>query len=118
MDAVNKTFDLGFLIDFAHGNEEKLHYYIGIYLKTAARLFGEIESSIDTISLEDLYLKVHSLKPQTRYVGISGLYELLVKIEDAIKSGEEKESIKGISLAAIELNKKGMAELENYLNGF
>ncbi len=118
MDAVNKTFDLSFLIDFTHGSEEKLKYYIGIYLKTASRLFGELEDSIDSISQDDLYVRVHSLKPQTQYVGIRGLYNLLAKIEDEIKTGKEKESVKRMVLEAIELNKKGMAELEKYLDGY
>lgn len=77
-------------------------------------MFGELEKSMDTISNEDLYARIHSLKPQTRYVGIIGLTELLVEIEMAIKNKSNREVIRQKLEAAINLNKLGMQELESH----
>lgn len=114
MESVANTYDLSFLRNFTNGDGEKLKFYIKIYLRTAAQMFGEIEASLDTINHENLYQKVHSLKPQTTYVGITGLSELLVKIEEAVLEGRDNDTIKTLVQEAIDLNKKGMAELEQH----
>jgi hypothetical protein len=115
MESEKKRVDLTFLRNFTDHNEEKVKYYIGVYLKTATQLFGDLEQTIDTISDEDLYARVHSLKPQTRYVGIEGLFDLLEEIEMGIKKKDPESLTRQRLLDAIRLNNLGMEELKTLL---
>ncbi len=115
MEPSKSIIDLTFLRSFSNGNNYKVNNYIGLYLKTALPLFGELEENLETITNADLYRRVHSLKPQTSYVRIIGLAELLAQIENAIMDNQDKIMIRELMRNAIELNKKGMAALEKYL---
>ncbi|MCB2220597.1 MAG: hypothetical protein KQI35_09395 [Bacteroidetes bacterium] len=115
MESEKSLIDLTFLRSFTHQNEEKVKYYIDVYLKTATQLFGDLERTIDTISKQDLYTRVHTLKPQTKYVGIVGLYDLLDEIEIAIKKNEDESLLRKRVMDAIQLNHRGMAELKSLL---
>jgi len=115
MEPASSLINLDFLRNFTNKDEEKLNYYIRIYIRTATKMFGDLEDRKDTISYDDLYARVHSLKPQTKYVGIAGLTELLVEIEQMLKQNSEREVVQQKLDEAIRLNKRGMADLETYL---
>ncbi len=115
MDPAKNLIDLSFLRSFTNNDEEKLKYYIRIYLKTATRMFDELERNKDDISNEELYARAHSLKPQTKYVGIAGLTDLLIEIENGIMKNQDRSEIIEKLVQAIHLNRLGMDELEAYL---
>lgn len=115
MEPGNKIVDLSFLNKFTKGDSKKIKYFIEMHLKTAPKLFGEMEEKIDSIDYDELYSRAHSLKPQCSYVGIIGLKEKLVEIEDAVKDNKDRVSVKELVQKAIDLNKQGMAELGAFL---
>ncbi len=115
MESSSKIVDLSFLIKFTKGDNSKIKYFIEMYLRTASSLFNEMEEAVDKMSNNELYSRAHSLKPQCTYVGIIGLKEILVEIENAAKENMDRNAIKELVLKAVELNKKGMAELEKQL---
>lgn len=115
MESGNSIIDLSFLTKFTKGDNNKIKYFIEMYLRTAPKLFGEMNDAFDTMSNEELYSRAHSLKPQCAYVGIVGLKEMLVEIEEATIVNLERKSLQELVNKAIELNNNGMSELNNYL---
>lgn len=92
-----------------------MRYFIEMYLRTAPPLFGEMEDQFDNLNNDEIYARAHSLKPQCAYVGINGLKQLLVEIENAAKENQDKATLLGLVQKAIELNNSGMDELKTYL---
>jgi len=115
MDFESTIVDLSFLTKFTKGDNNKIKYFIEMYLRTAAQLFGEMGDSFETMSNDELYSRAHSLKPQCAYIGIVGLKEMLVEIENATKENIDRNSIEELVLKAIDLNKRGMVELRAQL---
>ena len=115
MEQINKLVNLSFLRKFTNNDEEKLKHYIRVYLSTAEKMFGDLDKNRDSISMEELYTRVHSLKPQTTYAGILGLPEILIEIETSIKNKAERAEIIERLDRAIHLNQRGMEELQTYL---
>lgn len=116
MEEKNSLLDLSFLRSFTNNNEEKSRYYIEVYIRTATQLFGEIERKLEELPYDELYSRVHSLKPQTRYVGIKGLSKSLTEIEQDIKANADRDSVRKKLEEVIELNKRGIEELASYLS--
>ena len=79
--------DLTFLESFTKGNQEKMHRYIGMYLQIAPETFGKMQQYFLDQNWEQLRIQAHSLKPQAEFMGISGLKEILIEIEDTINAG-------------------------------
>jgi HPt (histidine-containing phosphotransfer) domain-containing protein len=115
MNSENKLVDLSFLSKFTKGDSSKMKYFIEMYLRTAPPLFGEMEERFDDMNNDEIYARAHSLKPQCAYVGIIGLKELLVEIENATKNDLDKSILRGLVQKAIDLNNRGMVELSSYL---
>jgi len=115
MDFESNIVDLSFLSKFTKGDSTKIRYFIEMYLRTAPQLFGEMDNGVKAMSNDEIYSRAHSLKPQCSYVGIVGLKELLIEIENATKENREFNSIQELVQKAIDLNNKGMIELETYL---
>ena len=115
MESGNSIVDLSFLTKFTKGDNNKIKYFIEIYLRTAPKLFGEMAGTFDSMSNDELYSRAHSLKPQCAYVGIIGLKEMLVEIENATRANLERDSMQELVKRAIELNNRGMSELNTYL---
>ena len=115
MEISSNLVDLSFLVKFTKGDKNKIKYFIEMYLRTASNLFNEMGETIDGMSNDELYSRAHSLKPQCAYVGIIGLKELLVEIENAAKENLDRNAINELVHKAIELNNNGMAELEKQL---
>lgn len=115
MDFESNIVDLSFLIKFTKGDNNKIKYFIEMYLRTAPKLFGEMGDSFETMSNDELYSRAHSLKPQCAYVGIIGLKEMLIEIENATKENLDRKSIQELVLKAIDMNNGGMTELSALL---
>ena len=111
MESGNNIVDLSFIIKFTQGDSDKIKYFIEMYIKTATQLFGEMEDKFDMMSNDELFSRAHSLKPQSVYVGIVGLQETLIEIENATRENKERGTIKELVQKAIELNIRGMTEL-------
>jgi hypothetical protein len=107
--------DLSFLRKFAEGDNDKMKYYIGLYLKTAPRLFEGLKKAMKLRNYDDLYIKAHSLKPQTAYVGLTGLNETLTNVENAARNHLDWSIIQALFEKADDLNKRGTTELESIL---
>lgn len=115
MDFENNIVDLSFLTKFTKGDKNKIKYFIEMYLRTAPQLFNEMGDSFESMSNDELYSRAHSLKPQCAYVGIIGLKEMLVEIENATKQNLDRNSTQELVHKAIDLNNRGMAELSAQL---
>jgi len=115
MESQTKVIDLTFLDDFTKGITDKMVYFINMYLKTAPNLFNELLNFSIEKNWEGVYSKAHTLKPQVQYVGIVGLKDLLVNIEQIAKEGGDKDSLTELVFEAVKLNNEGISELENFI---
>lgn len=111
METGNNIVDLSFIIKFTKGDSDKIKYFIEMYIRTTAQLFGEMEDKFDEMSNDELFSRAHSLKPQSAYVGIIGLQETLIEIENATRENKDRGAIKELVQKAIELNNRGITEL-------
>lgn len=80
--------DLTFLEKFTKGDQTKMKRYIGMYLAIAPDTFIKMRQNIADADWDQLRINAHSLKPQADYMGISGLKEVLVEIENGAASGD------------------------------
>jgi len=80
--------DLSFLKKFTKGNTEKIKRYISMYLTMAPEAFARMRENIDDKSWQELAVNAHSLKPQADFMGIADLKEVLVAIENKVKSNQ------------------------------
>jgi hypothetical protein len=115
MEPSRNIIDLAFLGRFTEGDYHKMKHYIGLYLETAPELFDDLAHAIGKMDYIQLYTKAHSLKPLTSYVGIIGLSEKLAEIEKAAREHLDEAVLKSLVNKAVDINNRGMAELENYL---
>jgi HPt (histidine-containing phosphotransfer) domain-containing protein len=97
--------DLSFLEKFTNGNTSKMKRYITMYLSTAPEIFERMNENIAQENWSDLAINAHSIKPQTDFMGIKSLKNILIEIEDAVKN-EEYESLKVLYQKAYEIHKK------------
>jgi len=66
----DKVTDMNFLTQFAGGNKEKMHKYIGMFLDNAPKLLASVEQALVAKDYQTLKIAAHSLKPQLSYMGI------------------------------------------------
>ena len=78
--------DLAFLKNFTKDDPTKMKRYISLYLDVAPKTFEEMQRNLETKDWEQMRIHAHSLKPQADFMGISELKDLLIRIEDAVKS--------------------------------
>jgi len=83
--------DLSFLEKFTKGNTIKMKRYISMYLNMAPDTFERMRQNIIDKSWQELAVNAHSLKPQAEFMGIATLKEVLVEIENRVKSGQFNE---------------------------
>ncbi len=115
MEQDNNILSLSFLKKFTNEDNEKMKNYLRMYLKLAPDLFAEMNSSIDSMNYDNVYSKAHSLKPLATYIGIVGLADLLIEIENISKESTNMNNLVAHVKEATELNRKAMAEIEDYL---
>lgn len=109
--------DLSFLEKFTKGDTKKMQRYIKLYLEVAPQTFAQMQQNMEEKKWEKLRINAHSLKPQTDFVGISELKELLIKIEDAVKD-ENYSVLKNLLELAERLHQDSMLQLRNYYDKF
>jgi HPt (histidine-containing phosphotransfer) domain-containing protein len=80
--------DLSFLEKFTNGNTSKMKRYITMYLSTAPETFERMSENIAHKNWSDLAVNAHSIKPQTDYMGIDSLKNILIEIENCVKNVE------------------------------
>lgn len=80
--------DLSFLEKFTKGNTSKMKRYITMYLSTAPETFERMSVNIAQENWSDLAVNAHSIKPQTDYMGINSLKNILIEIEDCVRNVE------------------------------
>ena len=105
------VIDLSFLRTFTKGNEEKIRRYIKLYLEDAPETINRMRSNIADKNWADLAINAHSLKPKTDFMGISTLKEILIRIEDSVRQGEQ-EQLKTLFDQAHEINQRACEALE------
>lgn len=108
--------DLTFLKKFTKEDSKKMSRYIRMYLQAAPVAFDEMEQHHNEEDWEALRIKAHSLKPQADFMGIPELKEILVQIEDKIRSNQTN-GVESLLKVAIELHEKALHELKVFLQG-
>ena len=79
--------NLTFLKKFTKDDPKKMKRYISLYLDVAPKTFEEMKCNLKNGDWEQLRINAHSLKPQADFMGIDSLKEALIKIEEAVKTG-------------------------------
>ena len=103
--------DLSFLENFTKGDFKKMKRYIHIYLRTAPFTFKEMEKNIINQDWEQLRINAHSLKPQADYMGIAGLKDVLIEIEENV-SEEKFEPLHQLYEKALTIHHRSITYLE------
>lgn len=80
--------DLSFLEKFTKGDSKKMKRYISLYLDVVPKTFEEMQHNLENRDWEQLRINAHSLKPQTDFMGIQSLKEVLITIEEAVKENK------------------------------
>lgn len=107
--------DLSFLEKFTKGNPSKMRRYIAIYLNTAPDSFEKMKQNIADKAWTDLAINAHSLKPQAEFMGISELKELLIEIENEVKS-EQFEGMETLFTKAKSMHDESKVFLQDYMD--
>ncbi|MFT4805615.1 MAG: HPt (histidine-containing phosphotransfer) domain-containing protein [Marivirga sp.] len=106
--------DLSFLEKFTKGNTSKMKRYITMYLSIAPEIFERMNENITQENWTDLAINAHSIKPQTDFMGIKSLKNILIKIENGSKNGEY-ENLNALYQKAYEIHKKSEILLNDKL---
>ena len=88
---IHKMVDLSFLKKFTKENPAKMKRYISMYLDIAPEILDRMKQDIEQENWESLAINAHSLKPQTDYMGINTLKDVLISIENKAIQGQNKE---------------------------
>jgi len=107
--------DLTFLEKLSKGDVPKMKRYITMYLSIAPEIFERMRNNLDEENWSDLALNVHSIKPQTDYMGVESLKEVLIEIENSVLN-ENYQTIPGLFQKAFALHEKSQASLNMKLN--
>jgi HPt (histidine-containing phosphotransfer) domain-containing protein len=97
--------DLSFLEKFTKGNTSKMKRYITMYLSTAPEIFERMNENITQENWSDLAINAHSIKPQTDFMGIESLKNILIEIENGVKN-REYERLKDLYQKAYAIHEK------------
>lgn len=104
--------DLSFLEKLSRGDVPKMKRYISMYLSVAPEIFARMRKSLNEENWSDLALNAHSIKPQTDYMGIEPLKQVLMDIEYAVVN-EKYQSLTSLFETAFELHEKSQIILKN-----
>lgn len=77
-----KHINLAFLKDFTNGNPATMAKYIDMFLKLSGPALESMKTAAGAEDWESLRSTAHGLKPQIGYMGIDGLKEVVLKIEN------------------------------------
>jgi HPt (histidine-containing phosphotransfer) domain-containing protein len=73
--------DLSYLERMCKGDSQRMGRYIALYLQEAPALFNQLEEALRTGNGEILAVSAHTLRPQARYMGGTGLFSMLTTLE-------------------------------------
>ncbi|MBL7983081.1 MAG: Hpt domain-containing protein [Flavobacteriales bacterium] len=73
--------DLTYLQRMCKGDSQRMSRYIGLYLQEAPALFDQLEEALRSGNGETLATCAHTLRPQARYMGGTGLFSMLTTLE-------------------------------------
>lgn len=107
--------DLTFLEKFTKGNTAKMKRYISMYLNIAPETFERMQQNVVEQNWADLAINAHSLKPQTDYMGIASLKEVLISIENKATEGNPNE-LKALLNNALHLHEQSLIHLKSYVD--
>jgi len=102
--------DLSYLKTFTKGNDVKFKRYINLYLDDAPDTFARMRRNIDEKNWTDLAINAHSVKPKADFMGIAGLKEILVQIEDGVKQ-EQYDDLDALYEKALKLHHQAVEVL-------
>lgn len=109
--------DLSFLQDFTKGDHKRLHRYISMYLQNAPELFQKMATSLQGENWTDLANYAHALRPQAEFMGIVGLKDLLLAIDQRARAGETSE-LPALVEHALSLHMAAVPELQAFAQQF
>ncbi|MGK0385865.1 MAG: HPt (histidine-containing phosphotransfer) domain-containing protein [Patiriisocius sp.] len=104
--------DLTFLEKLTKGDIQKMKKYISMYLSVAPEIFERMRKSLHEENWSSLALNAHSIKPQTDYMGIESLKQVLMEIEYALVK-EKYHSLTTLFETAFELHEKSQVILND-----
>jgi len=107
--------DLTFLEKLSKGDIPKMKRYISMYLSTAPEIFDRMRNNLNEENWSDLALNAHSIKPQTDYMGVESLKEVLIEIENSVLN-ENYQIIPGLFQKAFVLHEKSLTSLNMKLH--
>ena len=80
--------DLTFLKQFTKGDTAKMKRYITIYLQMTPQTLRDMQGHLKNKNWTQLGISAHSLKPQADFMGVATLKNILMQIEQGVKSGQ------------------------------
>ena len=108
--------DLSFLKKLSKGDIPKMKRYISMYLSTAPEIFERMRKNLEEENWSDLALNAHSIRPQTDYMGIASLKQILMDIEYAVVK-RNYQTLPSLFQSALELHEKSQVALSLKLKG-
>ena len=82
MNAHEQIVNISFLEQFTNGDRTKMVKYINMFLQSAPGSIHTMKEQLAAGHFLDLRTTAHSLKPQLTYMGINGLKETILRIEE------------------------------------
>jgi HPt (histidine-containing phosphotransfer) domain-containing protein len=89
----NSSYNLRKLIDYIGDNEETIKEMVGIFLKSANELSGQMMEACVANDLESVSKAAHKLKPSLDIFGIDDLAIPIKQIEQSYKNNESCTSV-------------------------
>ena len=106
--------DLTFLEKFTKGDTTKMQRYISLYLEVAPKTFTEMQKNLKDKDWNQLRINAHSLKPQTEFMGITTLKNVLIKIEESVNSAQV-DKIENLVEESLRIHEESANKLLNLL---
>jgi HPt (histidine-containing phosphotransfer) domain-containing protein len=88
-----KIIHIDFLQSFTNNDSSKMVKYIHMFLETAPGILYTMKMQWSDGDFSNLRTTAHSLKPLLGYMGISGLKEQIIRIEEYAGEGKKPEVI-------------------------
>jgi|GEM_PF-1379846 len=80
-------FDLGFLRDFCHGDEERMRYFMQKFMELYPTEISRLEAAVQAEDREAVYQAAHSFRPQLEFVGLKEATQLALLLEKGARGG-------------------------------
>jgi len=107
--------ELSFLEKFTKGDIPKMKKYISMYLNTSPETFDKMQQNIVDGSWKELAVNAHSLKPQAEFMGVVGLKEVLIEIEDKVREDRIQE-LDSLFAKAQKIHTESLSFLQEFID--